>query len=72
MKEASQRPDDMLGDKEMPLTCRAEDQGWNGYITCLEDSREGRACGYNLPFGQIFLCDNPVRIEQMRSGKQDR
>ena len=67
MKASSQqRLNDIQDDQEKRLACKAEDHGWNGYIVCLEDSREGRSCGYNLPFGQIFLCDNPVRIEQVR------
>ena len=66
MRSVQQLLTEIRGDQEKPLTCRAEDKGWNGYIACLEESDEWRTCGYRMSFGGIFLCDNPARIEQER------
>jgi hypothetical protein len=49
--------------------CNAKDIGLTDYLICLEDSRERLMCAHRFSFGFDFLCDNPERIEQMRSGK---
>jgi hypothetical protein len=69
MKAAQQRLDTNQEDQKRPLACKAEDHGWNGYISCLEDTRKSRACGFRMSFGYIYLCDNPRMIEQMRNLK---
>ncbi len=67
---AQQRPNDIQDDKKKPLVCQAEDHGWNGYIKCLEDSTESRACKFRVSFGFGFLCDNTEKIEWMRNWKR--
>ena len=63
---AQQRLNDIQDDQEKFLVCQAQDHGWNGYIKCLEDSIESRACKSRVPFGFGFLCDNTAKIEWMR------
>jgi hypothetical protein len=70
MRTAQQDQDEFQGIPVKPLDCRAEDRGWIGFIVCQEDNSEGRACGHRLPFGLEALCDNPVRISQMRNGRK--
>ena len=70
MRTAQQGQDEFQDISVKPLVCRAEDRGWNGYIVCLENNSEGRTCGHRVPFGSEALCDNPVRISQIRNGRK--
>jgi hypothetical protein len=70
MRTAQQDQDEVQDIPVKSLDCRAEDHGWIGYIQCIEDTAEGWTCGYRVPFGLGVLCDNPVRISQMRNGRK--
>jgi hypothetical protein len=67
MKAAQQQLNDIQDDQEQILTCKARDHGWQGHIVCLENSKEGRLCEFCIPFGFETMCNNPLRIAQIRN-----